>query len=263
VCAPTGTCERTSIDAHPGDAPGSIDAAIDGARDAAPDARMLDAAPDTAVPHVTWRATTTQIEMTSANATSITIATPTYVAGDVLIAVLAVGRSGVTTAPVLTPPGGWTLVRATAHSLDTVLAVYWHVAATVEPASYTFAFNQALEGAAWISSYAGVSPTAPVETDDAIVITTASTTFDAPTLTTTTANTMLVASYATHDAGTMVTWTLPIAASARADLYDGTTRSALGLDEPFAGPGTTPALTATASSTQQFGLIHVMALRTP
>lgn len=251
VCAPTGTCETTAIDAPPSpDAPGSIDGP-------SRDAPMVDAP----TPRITWRATTTQF-VVQAGAMSITIAAPATSAGDVMVATLAIGNTGEALPPAFTPPdASWALIRQIDRNNDTAVAIYWHVATPAEAASYTWTFNERMEGVAWISAYAGVSTTSPVDADDGIVISTVGLTYAAPSIATTVPDTMLMATFATHDGGTPTTWTAPAGTQTRAALNNGTTRAGLGVELLFGQSGATPSLTATASTTQGYAIVHVLALR--
>jgi len=86
-------------------------------------------------------------------AASLMIAKPTgAAAGDVLLAAVAVRG-----APTVSPPAGWTLVQdqTTAASASRQV-LYWHVAGSSEPSSYTFTLGSRQGFVGIISAYRGV-----------------------------------------------------------------------------------------------------------
>jgi hypothetical protein len=233
------------------------------------DATMIDARPDALVRDasraaIAWKATTTTTIAASAPASAVTIAAPSpLAAGDVLVAVIAMGSTGEALVPAFTAPTGWTLIRQTNRNADSALAVYWHAVADAanETATYTWMFNESIEGVAWISDYTGVSTSAPVDAENGTLDATATTAYPAPTVTTTTVGAMIVLTYAGHDAGTQATWTAAAGTTKRAGLNDGTTRSGLSADTLWPTASTIPAYTAAASTSQEYALMHTLALR--
>ena len=185
-------------------------------------------------------------------------------AGDVLIATIAMGRSKTEPQPAFTPPTGWMSVGSPVYSQDTesALAVYWHLYGTGET-SYTWQFNEILEGVAWISSYSGVSPTSPIDVGSGLDDSASSTSYSLPVLTTTGPGEMIVGAYAGHGSAPPGTWTAPASTHARTDslLHNATTRSGLGIDALQGAAGTTPASTATVSPVQDYALTYVLALK--
>ena len=210
---------------------------------------------------ITWKATTTQNIPSATAATSVTVGQPTCASGDVEVAAIAMGNTGASTVPTFTEPAGWTLVRRSDHGSDTALLVYWHTAGAIEPSTYTWQFSAAIEGVAWISCYANVDPVAPIDVELGTLILNTGPTYATPSITTTVANAMVVATYASHVSVTPTTWSAPAGTSVRANLNNGTTRSGLGIDEPVAAAGPTGALAATASVVQNYALVHVLALK--
>lgn len=252
VCsAASSTCEATDIDA-----PSAIDArTLDASLDAY---RIKTDAPTT----ITWKAITSATIPASSPATSVTIPAPSAAVNDIMLGVIAMGHSGETAQPAFTAPPGWTLVGQVFEGDDSALAVYWHVAAVADSLSYTFTFNEAIEGVAWISVYSGVSSVVPVDTEDAVLDDTATTIYAAPSVTTTSARDMLVVVFAAHDSsGTATTWTAPGSTNVRIDINNTTTRSALGFDQLRPMPGMTPTFSATASIAQDYALVQVTALQ--
>jgi hypothetical protein len=241
------------------DASGTPDATPDAVADAAPDAKT-DA--DSSTPHtITWRSTTTAFVLQQ-GAGLIAVARPSTVAsGDVLVAGVAMGNSGNSAAPVFTAPSGWSLVRRLDSGIATTLAVYWHVAGASEPATYTWSFDLPIEGEAWVSDYAGVDTVSPVDVETGVVQANSATSYATPSLKTIAANTLVLGSFASHG-GSAATWTAPPSTTTRASLNNGTSRSALAVEEAFAPAGTTVGpWTATVDQAQDYALVHLMALR--
>ena len=128
-------------------------------------------------------------------------------------------RTGDNSVVVIAPwSSGWTLVRRTDNGTSVGLAVYWKVASSesgrlcrsyVGP-GYDFAFNpgsgsQSMTGA--IVAYSGVDTAAPINVENGQTTARANT-HATPSITTTVANTMLVASFGLAGTGT---WTPPAA----------------------------------------------------
>ncbi len=102
--------------------------------------------------------------------TSLTVPVPAATsAGDVMVAGLAVRGQ-----PVLTPPAGWSLVRLDPRGTTMEQAVYTKVADGSEPSSYSWTIGASRVAVGAISTYSGVSTTAPVsassgQTNDASI----------------------------------------------------------------------------------------------
>ncbi len=128
----------------------------------------------------------------NSTATSLTIPAPAGMApGDVMVAGITVGGT-----PTITAPSGWTLVRLDATSeFDLRQAVYHKVVAS-EPATYTWTFSTNQAAAGGIHAYAGVDNAAPINAhggkSDNFGRTTA---INAPSITTTVNNAMLIGFY--------------------------------------------------------------------
>ncbi len=249
------------------DAPPVIDARADAATpdaaaDAMPDAAiMIDAAADAAKPMIAWQGTTTAT-VPQAGAASVTIARPTCATGDVMLAMVAMGNSGSAAMPTFLAPPGWTLVRRLDHDNDTTLLVYWHAAVALEPTTYTWGFSAMIEGVAWISCYANVDVNVPIDAESGDVDPSVGPAYSTPSITTTSANTMLVASFASHNTtGGINAWSPPAGTNVRANLNNGTTRSGLGVDELISAAGPTSVLTATVSVPEDYALVDLLALK--
>jgi hypothetical protein len=192
-------------------------------------------------------------------AASITVAHPTCPAGDVMVAAVAMGSSGSAAVPVFTAPTGWTLIKRLDRNADTALAVYWHLAGAAEPTSYTWQLSAMIEGVAWISCYAHVDVAAPIEAQTGLVIETTGPAYATPAITTTAAYSMIVATFATH-AAAATTW-LPTGMTERVDVNNTTTRSGEATDHLVPAAGAPAAYSSTASSAQDYALVHVLALK--
>lgn len=185
------------------------------------------------------------------------------VANDVMIASIGVAWSG-TTAPVATPPAGWTLVRQIDNATATrnSLFVYRKVDGGAEPASYTWNFTNFSFASGGIQSFSGVNTATPVDVENGAA-TASALTHTTPSVTTTVANAMLVTSHTYASSGT---WTPPAGMTEALDVSAWTAPNALGQStegsyvlQPAAGA--TGAKTATASANADQGNAHILALR--
>lgn len=186
--------------------------------------------------------------------------------GDVMVASVAVRPDTVS----ITAPSGWTQVQSLASSntgAESVLMTTWTKVAASEGASYTWTFGASHTGAVGaISTYTGVDNTTPVDASGSNT-TTSAFTHTANSITTATASTMLVASYAfpsiTND------WTAPSGMGEAVDVASTTRPSTAGVSMEVAyltrtSTGATGSFTASASSTGTdagFGVAHLLALK--
>src|SRR5262249_11448319 len=97
----------------------------------------------------------------AADATSVAVSIPTGTAqNDVMLAQIAViGGTGQT----ITPPSGWTLIRRDNSTNKDAQAIYYKVAGSSEPASYTFTVSASNKIVAGIVSYSGVDVSNPID----------------------------------------------------------------------------------------------------
>src|SRR3954471_1562131 len=191
--------------------------------------------------------------------TSLTITTPTgTVAGDVMIAAIGFSNSGA----AITPPSGWTLVRRTNNTATTsnALAVYRRTAVAGEPASHAFAVAGGNFLVGGIQSFSGVDTVNPIDVE-AGQTTPSGTAHDTPSVTTTTANAMLVTS---HTYASANTWT-PTGLTESFDRPSGnnnaTGQSITGMRGLQPTPGATGAKRSTAGGGADVGVTHILALR--
>src|SRR5205809_220126 len=124
------------------------------------------------------------------SATSLAISRPAATAAnDVMVA--AITAHGSSSVPTITPPAGWTLiVNTTQNGQNLAVSTYWKVAGTAaaDPGPYTFTVSSS-RVAGGISAYDNVDTTNPINASGGQVSS------STPSITTTVANTMLVACF--------------------------------------------------------------------
>jgi hypothetical protein len=175
---------------------------------------------------------------------SISVNAPAgVVPGDVLVATVA--KSG---AEVLTTPAGWTKVDSVLDNSTMYLGLYWRVAASGDPASFawTWAGGTSRYAAGGITAYIDVDNDNPVDAHAAAGVSN-TTSFPAPTVTTTFANDLIVTAHAVNANNS--NWTPPAGMTERLDLVAGS-GSFVSIEQNDvlqAIPGATGAKTATSS----------------
>jgi MSHA biogenesis protein MshQ len=185
------------------------------------------------------------------------------VAGDVMVAAIAVRSSAVQ----ITPPAGWAAQAATVQNLgdSNRQQVFYRVATGSEPASYTWLFDIAHAGAAGaIVSYSGADPASPIDAFSGNTTPQGGDTLlqhRALSTTTTVADAMVIS---THAFGSSATWTAA-GVTERADIASQAAGNA-GVSLAFydavqAVAGPTGDRTATASGNGDRGSAHFIALR--
>src|SRR2546422_9108293 len=173
---------------------------------------------------------------------------------------------------VMTPwTNGWTLVRRIDNGTSASMAIYWKAADSNESgrvcesyngAGYDWAFTptsgtKTMVGS--ISAYSGVNTTTPIDVENGQA-TASSTTHSTPSITTTVANAMVVATFsASFSNGTATNdWTPPAGMTER---FDKGTKPAIELaDVVQASPGATGVKTATAIKSGA-GATHILDLK--
>jgi hypothetical protein len=195
-------------------------------------------------------------------AASITINKPTGTAkGDLLIASIAVRPQTAT----ITAPTGWTLVNRqnNPNGDPNALAVYTKVATATEPANYTWSFSANTGNAGGIMAFSGVDNTTPVNVSGGQLTAVSTTTFIAPSVTTTVTNTMIVTAheYASSDRWTAPTGTTEVYDVASLAVPDAFGIALLGSYKAQAAAGATGTFTATAASNAATGAGITVALR--
>ncbi len=198
----------------------------------------------------------------SGQGASITITKPTNTAkGDVLIASIAVRPNTVT----ITAPTGWTLVNRQDNAGGSVnsLAVYSKVATATEPASYTWSFSANTGNEGGIMAFSGVDNTTPIDVSAGSITAAATTTFTAPSVTTTVTNTMIVTAheYSSSDRWTALTGLTEVYDVASLAVPDALGISLLGSYKAQAAAGATGTFSATAASNADTGAGITVALK--
>ncbi len=164
------------------------------------------------------------------------------VQGDVLVAQVTARTGGST----MSAPAGWTLVRNDSAGIQVQSAVFVRAATGSEPTSYAFGTSSGARMAGGMSAYSGVSTTAPVEVHGAA--TGSGTSMSAPSVTTASANTLLLALWTSRQQAASST---PASMTQRWNVLSGGCAGSVGAtaaDASFAGPGATGVRTATAAS---------------
>jgi hypothetical protein len=186
---------------------------------------------------------------TGSGSSSLAINVPTgVVAGDVMLATVdAEGGTG------FTPPSGWSSTGLfNAASNVGWSAVYFHVATSSEPASYSWSLGSSRKAAGKIVSYVGVDNAAPIQTSASAAGTASPAT--APTITTTAANEMVVLAAAGRNATAAFTFAPPGSTNDRVETYTTGTGSVVGSDtadfiQATAGATGTKSFTSAPTST--------------
>ena len=172
--------------------------------------------------------------------------------GDVMIAAIITKDI-----PPITPPAGWTLVRRTENEAKMALAVYYKIADAGEPASYTWIAAGGTNLGVGIQAYSGVDNTTPVDVEYG-QSTPKGTMHATPSVTTTVANTMLVATHAAKVGN--ATWTPPEGMAERDEVSDpNVSMESSDVLQPAAGA--TGAKTATLSKASRDSATHILALK--
>jgi len=191
---------------------------------------------------------------------NLTISTPAgTVSGDVLIAAIGFNNSGA----AITPPSGWTLVRRVNNSATTAnaLAVYRRRAVAGEPASHSFAIAGGAFLVGGIQAFSGVDTANPIDVENG-QSTVSGTNHDTPSVTTATANAMLVTA---HTFASASTWTPQAGLTEGFDRPSGansaTGQSIAGNYQLQALAGATGTKRSTAAVNADVGNTHILALR--
>jgi len=191
---------------------------------------------------------------------NLTISTPAgTVSGDMLIAAVGFNNSGA----AITPPSGWTLVRRMNNSATTAnaLAVYRRTAVTGEPASHAFAIAGGAFLVGGIQGFSGVDTANPIDVENGQT-TVSGLNHDTPSVTTATANAMLVTA---HTFASASTWTPQAGLTEGFDRPSGansaTGQSIAGNYQLQALAGVTGTKRSTAAANADVGNTHILALR--
>ena len=185
--------------------------------------------------------------LTSATSTTSTITVtrpPQIQENDFLLVVVdTLKQTATATAPA--DPVAWTAYTDVggAGVASTSFHAFWFYkfASAAEPSSYAFVVSNTGGGTATLVAYSGVRVASPIDTGASQLVPTG-TTFTAPSVTTTIANDLLVATFVSGNSPATPKWTTPTDMTAR-----NTTGLILVTDAPWPTPGATNAETATCS----------------
>ena len=178
--------------------------------------------------------------------------------GDVMVATVAVRPN---TAAITA--SGWTLVRRLDNASGNAnsLAVYYKVAGSSEPSSYSFSFSTSTGAAGGIASFINVDTTNPIDVD-AGQNTASGLSLAAPSVTTRYTNDMIVTS---HAFASSATFTAPSGMTEAIDVAStaiGATGESIEANYQLqAAIGATGTRTATASNDADTGNAHTLALK--
>ena len=190
---------------------------------------------------------------------NLSIATPAgTVPGDVMVAAIAFNHSSA----FATPPAGWTIVRRMNNAAQTsnVLAIYRRTAAPGEPATHVWRIAGGTFIVGGIQSFSRVDAANPIDAESGHS-TPSSTSHDTPSITTGSANAMLVTA---HSYAAAQSWTAEAAlteAFDRAIGLGGIGQSITGTYQLQATAASTGAKRSTAAASSDVGNAHILALR--
>jgi RHS repeat-associated protein len=190
---------------------------------------------------------------------NLSIATPAgTVPGDVMVAAIAFNHSSA----FATPPAGWTIVRRMNNAAQTsnVLAIYRRTAAPGEPATHVWRIAGGTFIVGGIQSFSRVDAANPIDAESGHS-TPSSTSHDTPSITTGSANAMLVTA---HSYAAAQSWTAEAAlteAFDRAIGLGGIGQSITGTYQLQATAAPTGAKRSTAAASSDVGNAHILALR--
>lgn len=202
---------------------------------------------------------------TATAATSISINKPAgTVDGDVMICGVTTTSTDGASTPTCTAPGGWTTAGdSTGGSVIDRFKTFYKVASS-EGSSYSFTLGNGGAGncnaIAFITSYSGVDNVTPLDATTTITNTGAQASYSLPSITTVTANTMLVGATGVSDT---VTFTQPGGTTERVDTNNpaGWNVSIEQFELAVAAIGATGAKTITPSAASGDQIAHAIALR--
>jgi hypothetical protein len=224
-------------------------------------ALVLTGAPASAAPTIVSRGAATEVAYDSEATRSIDLNVPSGAqAGDVLVAAIGIGRSGASQQATLTAPPGWTLANRTNQGTSEALAVYWHVHASGE-SRHTWTTNVSVGGTAFLAAFGGVDRTNPVNAVAGRSQTTASPSVATPSITTTVADTVLVAAFYGYDSGGPgSSWSTPSGMAELGDVNNGGSRSGALDSQAQAAATATGGRTATTTRYQDIAVATLLAL---
>jgi hypothetical protein len=194
---------------------------------------------------------------TGSGATSIAVNVPAgVVAGDVMIASIDAEGTGSFTAP-----SGWSSAGLFSGTTFFGFAgVYFHVAGSSEPASYSWGLGTSRKAVGKIVSYVGVENSSPIEVTSTTAGASSGTSDAAASITTTVNNTKVLLDFGADNSVGSFTITPPGSTTKRASVFTSGTGSVLGSqtqDFTQATAGTTGTKTFTTSASIPWGALTI------
>jgi hypothetical protein len=191
---------------------------------------------------------------------TLTVNKPTgTVNGDVMIAAITVRPSGA----AITAPAGWTLIRETSQASGTSSkqSTYYKTAGGSEPSNYSWSLSSSTGSAGGIATFYNINTSNPVNVENGQA-TASSLSHVTPTVTTTVANTMMVA---THSFASSANWTPPAGMTEVVDRASTGVPNTNGISIEIsyaakAATGATGTKTATASANAKNGVAQILTL---
>lgn len=188
---------------------------------------------------------------TSTGSTSVTITKPADLVSGMLLITGLQFLSG--SNATITPPasGGWTLINRTNNGTVSGMAAYWKLATGSEPASYVWSIAGESGFIGFMTSFANINTTTPLDGTAAGQANNATVSFATPAMTTTVANAVVVS---VHGANTgNKTFTPPAGMTEIKDftsgIFSGQSMSAAWVAQASAGTTGTKTATISSSST--------------
>jgi hypothetical protein len=162
---------------------------------------------------------------TGSGATSITLNLPSgVVAGDVMIASISAEGSA-----SFTVPSGWSSTGLFSGITNFGFAgVYFHIAGSSEPASYTWGLGTSRKASGKMVSYVGVENSSPIEVTSTSAGASTGTSDSAASITTTINNTKVLMDFSADNSVGSLTITPPAGTTQRASVFSSGTGSVLG-----------------------------------
>jgi hypothetical protein len=207
--------------------------------------------------HATIYFRNVETAQTGSGASSIAVNVPAgVVAGDVMIAAIDAEGTG-----SFTVPSGWSSTGLFSGATFTGFAgVYFHVAGSSEPTSYSWGLGTSRKAVGNIVSYVGVENSSPIEVTSTIAGNSSGTSDSAASITTTVNNTVVILDFGADDSLGSFTITPPGSTTKRASIFTSGTGSVLGgqaQDFTQATAGATGTKTFTTSASIPWGAVTI------
>ena len=218
--------------------------------------------PASAPAPISYRAGNTYVS-SSTSTMDMALTVPSSVrANDVLIATLFAGDYLSTSLPVVTAPGGWTLVTQVAHGTAALLQVYSRVAVAGDAgATFHWTTNVWVGAACSVVAYSNASSVAPVDAKASQDNATAATSYATPQVTTTAAGDLLLAGFAGYSQNGVTSWAAPAAMTQRLNFNNAGLLSLSNDDKIQSAAGASGTFSSSVTPGQAYALTALVALK--